>query len=152
MLLAFAGCKKQSADLSDYDVSLAKWNSYKISVHNSYSFVIFSYAPLGINPDFAETKITVQNGVIIGRDYSNNSRHIYTETKTDLRSHTEGAEPITLDDVYTKAKNVWLKDDPSHGPGILETNNNGLISRCGYTITSAYNNFVGIEIKLITPL
>jgi len=161
LVLACAGCKKDTADTSDYGISLSKWNNYKTSIHNSYSYINFFYVTIGINPTYNETKITVKNGVIVGREYATHyitmpngtPQYTYTETQTDLGTHTEGGELLTIDDIYTKAKNVWLKSDPSHGPGILETNNNGLISTVGYTITGIpESNFVGIHIKSITPL
>lgn len=78
----------------------------------------------------------------------------WTESEDELYSHqgTSAAEAITLDEVYKRAKNDWLKirEDASV---FFEANNNGLISSCGFINDGCQDDcFSGITISKIEPI
>lgn len=59
---------------------------------------------------------------------------------------------LTLDDIYDKAQNEWLKknDDVTN---YFEAKNNGMISSCGYVPIGCMDDcFNGVNISLIEPL
>ncbi|MFD2920106.1 hypothetical protein ACFS6H_10325 [Terrimonas rubra] len=78
----------------------------------------------------------------------------WTETGAMVGAHTDTpATPfLTLDQVYEKAKNDWLKKR-SGTTTYFEAKNNGLISACGYVPDNCADDcFTGIGISLIEAL
>jgi hypothetical protein len=69
-----------------------------------------------------------------------------------LNTHSdEGGALMTLDDIYAKANNVWLKADPKLNYIYFETKNAGLISTCGYFPKDCQDDcFVGVHISSIS--
>lgn len=77
----------------------------------------------------------------------------WTESENELGKYNDlGATSImTLDEVYSKAKNEWLL--PQDKKKIFfETKNSGMISTCGYIIGNCQDGcFTGININFIKP-
>lgn len=133
-------------DESDFEKSFQAWLSFKKSSDNSYFYVVRSWSFIGFR---GETKITVLNGIVSKREFVLNDlsgqseiperEGNWIEELGEIGSHEAGAEPMTLDEVYEKAENVWLKGVLSYGSSDIgvkitfETENNGLISVCGVT-------------------
>lgn len=66
--------------------------------------------------------------------------------------NTSASTFLTLDEVYEKAKNDWLKKKPGVET-YFETQNNGMISTCGYVPDNCADDcFSGITISLIEAL
>lgn len=145
---------------NDFEKSKSAWLDFKITSDNSYQYVVTGgsvFSTYGW-----ETTITVSNGVVIQRDfvYLGTPENIpqedlaWTENENEIDSHqnSNAASPLTLDEIYTKAEKVWLikrKNTTSY----FETENNGLISTCGYTEKNCMDDcFIGIKIKSITSL
>lgn len=161
ILLLCISCKKDSLPYNnEFKKSVDAWNAYKASVNNSYSYISYFGSVFG---GYTETKITVQNGVVTGRDfvvgiYPPNSNTLqamksWTESSATLNSHAEGAAAITLDAIYAKAPNQWLNVDPKNNYIDFTTDSNGLISSCGYSSKNCQDDcFVGVNIKSITKL
>ncbi|RWY54329.1 hypothetical protein [Mucilaginibacter gilvus] len=76
------------------------------------------------------------------------------EEVANLGTHgNEGAELLTLDQVYTKAQNVWLKVDDTKNDVYFDAKNNGLISFAGYVPKGCVDDcFTGIMITEISKL
>lgn len=161
-------CKKDAVDSVTsstgitYSQSLSNWQSYKQSVHNNYTYTATSGSVFGF---YSETKITVQNGVVTARDYMLYTQATgsitYTVTKTwsetsaNLNKHGqyEGAEVLTIDEVYTKAKSVWLVADKGSNSIYFETDSKGIISTCGFVPKGCQDDcFNGIRIKKMVGL
>ena len=150
--------KKDTNTLS-YSNSYKAWINYKQSIHNSYSYTAITSSFTGYGTTI---KIGVKNGVIISRDftsyqYQQNNKTIikqWHEDATTLNSHgEESGELMTMDDIYAKAKNVWLKVDPKANDIYFETKNNGIISSCGYYPLGCQDDcFTGINIDSVTAL
>lgn len=78
----------------------------------------------------------------------------WTETGAMVGTHTgtPASGYLTLDQVYEKAKNDWLKKR-SGTTTYFEAKNNGLISSCGYVPDNCADDcFTGINITLIEAL
>jgi len=70
----------------------------------------------------------------------------WTENENEINTHPDGTTARTLDEVYEKAKNDWLKKRKNTDT-FFEARNNGLISTCGYNVPNCPDNcFIGIEI------
>ena len=147
---------------NDFENSQEAWLNFKESSNNSYKYVI----PGGtLSSPSWETTITVSNGVIIERDFKYTTGDLslipedqleWTENESEINSseHEDTAAyyALTLDDIYDKAEQEWLikrKDATTY----FESNNNGLISSCGYVMNGCADScFTGIGIKSIETL
>ena len=155
-----SACKKDVVT-SDYDKSYVAWSNFKNSSNNSYAYTEHSGSVFG---SYTETKITVKSGIITTREFvsgnykPNTNVLIITKTWTEnvgsLNTHgNEGFELLTLDQVYNKAKTVWLKADPKQNNIYFEYKNNGLISSAGFVPKGCQDDcFNGVSIKDINPL
>jgi hypothetical protein len=170
--ILFASCSKDSSSNPQsikvtsttgltYQQSFDKWLSFKNSVYNNYSYTVTTASFTGVT---TETKLVVNNGVVVSRDYA-----VYTqmpnspekaivkqwhEAGISLSTHdNEGAKAITLDKVYNMASTIWLKADPKNNDIYFETKNNGIISLCGYYPIGCQDDcFSGIRIDSISAL
>lgn len=156
----FASCKKSDIEYdNDFNKSNKAWANFKVSSGNSYRYLINTVSWTGYS---TETIITVRNGKVIGRSYVA-KRYVGTATtitvmeewaedESSLNTHTNGATPMTLDEVYQKAKTDWLlkrKDATTS----FEAKNNGLISSAGYVPNGCMDDcFIGIYIGFIERL
>ncbi len=147
---------------SSFDKSYKEWLLFKQRTGNNYKYKVAAGTWVGFG---WETMITVTNGKITRRafkltpprDRPSNvpvNELEWTEEEGSINSHTASpaAAPITLDQVYEKARTDWLlkrKDVTTY----FETNNNGMISSCGYVENNCADDcFIGITITLIETL
>lgn len=155
-----SGCKKDAIS-GDYDKSYAAWLNFKSSSRNSYTYTAYNSSVFG---GYSETKFSVQNGTIILREflsgyYKPNAKDLtiinsWTENSSSLNTHgNEGHELLTLDQVYDKAKTVWLKADPKQNDIYFESKNNDLISSAGFVPKGCQDDCLnGIYVKNISVL
>lgn len=154
--LGLSACKKDAAT-TDYDRSYNAWQSFKQSAGNSYSYITYGGSVFGYH---AESKITVQNGKVVARDfvserYAQGTDSIiviasWSETGSALNSHDNGFESLTLDQVYAKAKSEWLNVSKKNNDVYFEAANNGMLSSAGYVPKGCQDDcFTGIRIKEI---
>ncbi|WP_035479163.1 hypothetical protein [Gelidibacter mesophilus] len=145
---------------NDFQNSQKAWLIFKDKSEDSYTYTIAGGSWVGYS---WETKITVSNGKIIQRHFNyimteglndlSQEEMEWVETGEDIGSHeNQGADALTLDDIYNKAENIWLiKRD--HAKIYFETDTNGLIATCGYIENGCMDDcFVGIKIKSIESL
>lgn len=173
LLILTQSCSKQTGPTTEaqkltaknYNESYQVWLGFKASANNSYKYTVVTASFAGFG---TETILTIANGKITNRDYT---RYTYEaapggttsvkviqtewhENASNLNAHpNEGAEILTLDEVYTKAKNVWLKADVTQNDVFFEASNNGLISAAGYSAKGCMDDcFNGIYISSISKL
>ncbi|HWZ34809.1 MAG TPA: hypothetical protein VNW51_01555 [Mucilaginibacter sp.] len=156
-------CKKSGVS-SAFDKSYDAWLSYKKRVNNTYAYVALHDDKISV---YEQTKITVTNGDITARDFYS-YEYVYQPDSTrkvlrvqwhetadggTLSTHgSEGAQLYTLDDIYYRAQNIWLKADVGKNVITFETNNNGIISAAGYTPKICQTDcFIGVVVQSITP-
>jgi hypothetical protein len=155
-------CKKDNTPYgSEFDQSKQKWNTYKTSINNSYSYIAYSNSVFGF---YNQTTIFVENGKVTTRIYVQGMypqgpgaalqiTDSWVENETTLNTHTGGAAAITLDDIYAEAPAKWLRVDTNKNDVYFDTDANGLIASCGYYPKGCQDDcFTGIFIKSITPL
>ena len=145
---------------NDFQSSHATWLNFKESSSNSYKYVVAGgsvFATYGW-----QTTITVSNGKIVSRNfkYLGNPANIpaeqleWTENESEINIHqnSNAADALTLDEIYTKAKNEWLVKR-KNVTNYFEAKNDGLISTCGYVEKGCVDDcFAGITIKSIQSL
>ncbi|TFF39606.1 hypothetical protein [Mucilaginibacter psychrotolerans] len=137
--IGLSACKKETVD-PQYENSYSAYLSFKKSSNNSYSYVTYNGSWTG---SYAESKITIQNGKLVARDFffirptvvpnAPDTLAKWAESGSTLNTHTDGFEGLTLDQVYAKAKNEWLNVDKNENDIVFNTDNNGLISLAGYS-------------------
>lgn len=133
-------CKKSDIQHEDaFDKSYKTWLSFKRNNQNSYRYSVVSGSWVGIS---SQTIITVTDGRIteryfkrtVPKDYHIPSEELeWTEKENEIntKTNTPAAAPLTLDEIYHKAKTKWLiKRD--NAKIYFEAENNGLISLSGY--------------------
>jgi len=155
-ILQFACKKDEISYKDDYKRSLRAFEDFKKVSNNSYRYMVSNGSWTGFS---SETIITVENGIVIGRsyvaksvDYQLEKTEVHAEWEEDketLGSHQEGFKPITLDEVYQKAKSEWLpkrKDASVY----FESKNDGMMSSCGYVPNGCQDDcFTGVHISYI---
>lgn len=57
----------------------------------------------------------------------------WTEGKSSLHSHQQGAVTLTLNQIYDTAKNNWIKADQSKNDVYFDSKHKGLVSQRGYS-------------------
>jgi len=156
----FSSCKKSDIEYeNDFDKSFKAWQTFKASSSNSYRYKVYFASWVGYSH---ETTITVKDGKVVERAFiaksierpSNQTivREEWTEDVNSLNTHPNGDATLTLDDIYHKAKNVWLLKRKDAEVS-LETKNNGMISSCGFVPHNCADDcFNGISITLIEAL
>lgn len=160
---SFTSCKKEQInEKSAFEKSLSEWKKFKRSSGNSYQYTVLRTSWVGMS---FETVITVKKGKVVQRKFTwiirdGSSSQIpddqreWTEEEDEINAHKDSgaADAITLDEVYDRAKNDWLKKR-DNVTTYFETKNNGMISSCGYRDNNCADDcFVGIDIISITAL
>lgn len=158
----FTSCKKSDISYeSDFQKSYKAWLSFKESSGNSYSYKVPGGSILSTSS--WPTIITVSDGKVTKRHYKftpgeglatniPEDELEWTENENEINSHVNGAPALTLDEIYEKARNNWLKKR-SNAKSYFEAKNNGLISSCGYIEDGCQDDcFIGITITFIKAL
>jgi hypothetical protein len=157
LLVTISGCQKEDFRYeNDFDRSFAQWVSFKEKTGNTYSYVVSNSSWVGTS---WQTEITVTQGRVTQRSFKmtfpqglNNlpvESQEWVEQETELNSHSGGAEPITFDQVYEKAKTDWLVKR-KNATTYFEAKNDGLLSSCGYVEDGCQDDcFTGIHISSI---
>ncbi|GAB3925761.1 hypothetical protein [Mucilaginibacter myungsuensis] len=162
LLIIFCfSCKKDSIQVSGLENSRQAWETYKISVNNSYSYVRYSASVFG---GYSESTIMVQNGKVIGRTFKSGvyqynptvfvERVSWTEDAATLNTHTGGNFPaVTIDQLYAEAERDYVNVDEKENKKYFKKDDKGLLAICGYFPKACQDDcFRGIQIKNIQPL
>jgi hypothetical protein len=153
-------CKKDEIG-NKFNASYQKWVAFKNKSNNSYTYTAYQYSVFG---PYIETKFTIKNGKLTALEYllgyykspgdSLTVIRTWSENENTLNVHSDvGHELLTLDEVYNKAKTVWLKADPAKNHIYFEIANEGMISEAGYVPNGCQDDCLnGIHIKNISRL
>lgn len=166
ILLLIAGmltsCEKSDIEYeNNFDKSYKSWISFKEKSGNTYHYMVSGSTWTG---SAWQTNITIADGKITQRHFKYTSVKglvnipqeavEWTEGENEINSHenTSAAYPLTLDQIYDKAKTDWLLKR-TDAEIYFETKNNGMISSCGYVENNcAEDCFNGIRIGYIEEL
>ncbi|MFV0564271.1 MAG: hypothetical protein ACK5NB_00405 [Flavobacteriaceae bacterium] len=139
-----------------YETSKQVWLNFKAENSNTYQYTATESSWAGYG---WETTLTVENGIVTERHFKYTQTPLdhnlseeeleWTETDDQIGSHENGAQPLTLDEIYTLAEENWLTER-ENATIYFETENNGMISICGYVESNCADDcFIGIKIKSI---
>ena len=163
LAVSLAACSKEDiAYESQFSKSEKAFNTFKEKNNNSYKFILHIHSWSGFS---SETTVYVQNGKVVRRDYvatlgvwENDKWNFtileeYTETENEINTNVNGPKAVTLDEVYSKAKNELLKVNSKENTIYFETKNEGMISSVGYVPQGCQDDcFRGYQISGIEPL
>lgn len=120
----------QEALALSYDL----WQETKVHHDNSYRYTraFASWTRSG-----HRTIVTVLNGVVVERRYERfNSRRetveSWVECEGEIGIHPAGEPPLLVDDLYVRAAEEYLTQDPAANELSLELWPNGLLRSCVY--------------------
>ena len=144
-------------DLNNYSASLEKssrsWLNYKTAHNNSYQYKVEGASWTGTS---WQTSFTVVNGKVTQRQFELKCLGVieisWIEYENEIGINKLGAEPLTLDQIYDKARTEWLIKR-KNTEFFFETDKNGLISLCGYVEKYCMDDcFRGVRISYIKPI
>lgn len=135
--------------------SLSQWKDLKKENGNSYvySTTFGSWAGFG-----STTELKIEDGNVVARKYeafrineTNGVREItdtYAETKADLGSHEDGADLLTIDDLYHSCGKEYLRVDEANNELYFEARPDGLMTLCGFVPKGCADDcFDGVRIS-----
>lgn len=138
-IIVFGGCEEKIAFDSDYNDSFTLWTNSKKERGDDYEFTLNTSSVFGFS---SNTIITVINGKIVSRKYEafqNNGSSpenvlidTWVENEENLNTHTEGAEAVSLDEIYQRCYSNILSVDENDNFIYFENENDGLLSLCNY--------------------
>ncbi len=154
--ISFSACDKTDYEYEgNFKKSRKAWLDFKGQAKNSYKYTTQGSSWAGFS---WETSIYVEDGKVIERIFKytsgenipeNELAWIENEQEINTHKNTAASEAVTLDDIYEKAQHDWLKKRKD-AEAFFETNNNGMISLCGYTPDGCMDDcFRGIHISKI---
>ena len=152
-IIMFASCSKDGISYkSDFEKSYITWLNFKKNNTDSYRYRVDGVSWTGWR---WQTIITVTKGEVTGRSYERKYQDEieegWTEIGDELGTHNMGAELLTMDQIYDKARNEWLIDR-ENAEVFFERDKKGLISVCGYVENGCMDDcFVGIRIGYVEP-
>lgn len=157
----FTSCNKDDFEYEDkFKDSQKALNRFKEQTGNTYEYTTTGGTWVGYS---WQTTITVYDGKVNRRSfkYTDYPKAIgtdieleWTESVLELGSHkdTPALDVLTLDEIYQKAKEDWLKKRKGTET-YFETKNDGMISLCGYSEENCQDDcFRGISIATIRGL
>lgn len=151
--------QKQTPDTEQVQVegitaSQQHWEAEKTRHENSYRYTVRFISAFGFG---STTVVTVMDGTVTGRNFEafttsgTGTRTVtqsWSETAGDLMSHPEGAEAATLDVIYGRCQEKWLKVDTKTNKTYFENKHNGIISLCGYVPNGCQDDcFEGVRLS-----
>ncbi|WP_291103063.1 MULTISPECIES: hypothetical protein [unclassified Dysgonomonas] len=154
----FTSCDNDNFEYEDrFKDSQEAWSRFKKQTNNTYEYTTTGGTWVGYS---WQTTITIYDGKVNRRSFkytgypsevNANLELEWTENVLELGSHknTPASDVLTLDEVYEKAKQDWLKkrkDTQTY----FETKNEGMISLCVYSENNCADDcFRGISIANI---
>ena len=160
LLTAITSCKKDDLTYrNDFNKSYSAWISFKKAANNSYRYKIEFSSWTGYS---TATVLTINAGKVVKRSFvaknierpSNQFVIVeqWEEEGATLNTHQNGYSSLTLDEIYQKSKTDWLPKR-TNAKTYFETNNNGMISSCGYVEDNCADDcFNGVHITSIERL
>jgi len=160
LFLMMVSCGEDDNDFSlitDFKTSKAKWEQQK-SIHgNSYTYQTTFISWTGYR---TMTELTIKDGIVISRLYEafeingpNGQKEIidsYFEQGTDLGSNENGANLLTIDQLYDSCISDYLTAGTKDNKLYFEAKLDGTMSTCGYVPNGCVDDcFFGVQINSI---
>lgn len=124
--------------LVDFKKSEALWEHLAEIHQDSYIYEVAYHSWTGFR---SNTEITVVHGKVISRRYDETGGHLlegqekhsYKETGNAIGSHQLGASASTMEQLYEKCANDYLKVDYEDNNVLFASDINGIMSLCGHS-------------------
>lgn len=124
----------------DFRESRKAWKDLKKQNGDSYAYIILEQSYTG---EGSQTTIEVEEGKVKARSYiafiisdEDGKKTIidrYEETtKKEIGSHSLGAPPLTIDNLYSTCLSKYLTVDHDANEVFFETNEEGIMMLCGF--------------------
>lgn len=141
-----------------YNDSKTMWKELKAQNDETYSYTasFISWSGFG-----SRTTITVKDGLVSKREYLyfeqvlNEESELeeveiesYTETGEEIGSHSEGFDPLLIDELYETCISEYLRVNTGENDVYFNTNDAGIISNCGFVEKGCVDDcFIGFRIS-----
>ena len=125
-----------------YNDSKTIWDELKVQNNETYSYTVSFISWTGVG---SRTTITVKDGVVSKREYlyleqilNEESQLVeeeidsYTETGEEIGSHSEGFNPLLIDELYQTCLSDYLNINEADNEIYFNTDGAGIISNCGF--------------------
>jgi hypothetical protein len=125
-----------------YNDSKTIWEELKVQNNETYSYTASFISWTGVG---SRTTITVKDGVVSKREYlyfeqilNEESQLVekeiesYTETGVEIGSHSEGFDPLLIDELYQTCLSDYLNINKADNEIYFNTDEAGIISNCGF--------------------
>lgn len=144
--VVLAGCSL-GAYQSELSQSLATWQQLKADNGGYYRYETSfgSWAGFG-----DKTTLTVQNEMVIARAYEayqsdgntgeTETTESWTEEGAEVGSHEAGADPVTIDALYSRCQNEILTQNTLANDIYLEFRDDGMLYYCQYAPKSCVDD------------
>lgn len=117
--------------------SLEAWNALKAENGDHYRYETRSVSWTGFR---STTTLTVQGGEVITRVYESRYQNdagedvfeSWTEEGAAVGSHKSGADPVTLDALYSECRTEVLTQNPQDNAFYVDFHTNGVLKTCEY--------------------
>ncbi|MEM9820078.1 MAG: hypothetical protein AAF985_03365 [Bacteroidota bacterium] len=132
-----------------FNKSFQTWQQLKKDHNNTYQYEVSIASWVGYR---STTKIVVRNGQVISRSFSENQLSengryyseemtlVYTEDKSTINSHNNGAEGLTIDQVYEQCGTKSLQVSEVDNKLFFKTDKAGVIESCGSTMKNCMDD------------
>lgn len=134
-----------SQNIKAYNTNLENWKHLKLISGASY---VYEISTASFSGHGSTTQITVQNDIVVSRTYESysiydeNNTYLgyenrlitssYTENSETLGTNTDGASPLTIDELYNTCLSDYLSVDPDTNTITFNVNDFNIISNCYY--------------------
>ena len=141
-----------------YSDSKTMWKEVKAQNEETYSYTVSFSSWSGFG---SRTTITVKDGLVSKRKYLyfeqvlNEESELeeveiesYTETGEEIGSHSEGFDPLLIDELYQTCLSDYLNINKADNEIYFNTDEAGIISNCGFVETGCVDDcFRGFRIS-----
>ncbi|MBD8488044.1 hypothetical protein IFO69_04725 [Echinicola sp. CAU 1574] len=155
-LFLFSCDSGQDDHQNQLEKSEKNWQVLKSENGESYRYQVSTSSWTGYS---SITTITVLKGLVTKREFQSylpdneggqELVYSYVEEGEKIGADTEGAEPITLDELYDVCKEEYLTVDPNSNTIYFTEFDNGLVKSCGYVPQNCVDDcFFGFSLKII---
>ncbi len=156
IFLVFSCESDQDARQNQFEKSKKSWQVLKSENNESYRYQVSTASWTGYS---SITTISVLNGAVTKREFeSYNSDnqggkelvHSYVEVGEEIGADVEGADPLTLDELYDICKKEYLTVDSNTNTVYFTEFDNGLVQSCGYVPNNCVDDcFRGFTLSII---
>ncbi|MEL6537285.1 MAG: hypothetical protein AAFQ98_17825 [Bacteroidota bacterium] len=119
--------------------------AFRVSSWSGYSYT----TEIGVQ----EGEVVFRNYEVFQEDFENQTREIidsYEETGAEIGTHEEGAEPLSLDELYHDCRDIYLTTNSIDNELYFDTDVVGVMSTCGYVPNGCQDDcFQGITIEFL---